>query len=432
MADLFNLPASRTNKGVDKSVVNKSTNKKSAPIIVKGGGLIEKISSINALVESKLGKYKNDYEYIMDENEFKEYIYDCKYSGIVAMDTETTGLDPISDKIVGTSLYTPGKKGVYVPIHHISYITGMEVEGQLDPRIIKEGFETLVKSDVKFIEYNAKFDTRVVKNQLGVYVPCHFDCHLAAMCLNENEPHGLKTLHSKYVLDGKEDEFAFGKLFDGITFDYVPIKTGYIYAARDALDTYELYEWQLPYLTEGNPLCTEYGLEHVSKVFWDIEMPCIEVLAEMEDTGVDFDLDYAYELSEKYNKQKDEQLEEFYRILDMYKPEIEKYKLNNPVNKLSDPINIASPTQLAILFYDILGIEAPDPKSPRGTGVEILQKIDNPLCKAILDYRATEKLLSTYVDKLPECINEKTGRIHCNFNQYGAYYIDNDNSACNP
>ena len=62
MADLFNLPASRTNKGVDKSVVNKSTNKKSAPIIVKGGGLIEKISSINALVESKLGKYKDDYE----------------------------------------------------------------------------------------------------------------------------------------------------------------------------------------------------------------------------------------------------------------------------------------------------------------------------------------------------------------------------------
>ena len=420
MADLFNLPASRTTKGVDKSVVNKSTNKKSAPIIVKGGGLIEKVSSINALVESKLGKYKNDYEYIMDENEFKEYIYDCKYSGIVAMDTETTGLDPISDKIVGTSLYTPDNKGVYVPIHHISYITGMEVEGQLDPRIIKEGFETLVKSDVKFVEYNAKFDTRVVKNQLGIYVPCYFDCHLAAMCLNENEPHGLKTLHSKYVLDGKEDEFSFGKLFDGITFDYVPIKTGYIYAARDAVDTYELYEWQLPYLTESNSLCTEYGLEHVSKVFWDIEMPCIEVLAEMEDTGVDFDLDYAYELSEKYNKQKDEQLEEFYRILDMYKPEIEKYKLNNPVNKLSDPINIASPTQLAILFYDILGIEAPDPKSPRGTGVEILQKIDNPLCKAILDYRATEKLLSTYVDKLPECINEKTGRIHCNFNQYGA------------
>ena len=422
MADLFNLPASRTNKGVDKSVVNKSTNKKSAPIIVKGGGLIEKISSITALVESKLGKYKDFYKFIMTENSWwlENYIDSCIENGIVAIDTETTGLDPILDKCVGFSLYTPGRDATYIPLHHISYVTGMEVEGQIKDSFAKEQLQRLVDNDVKVVMYNAKFDLRVIKNQIGVELKCYFDCHLAAMCLNENELHGLKTLHSKYVLDGKEDEFSFGKLFDGITFDYVPIKTGYIYAARDAVDTYELYEWQLPYLTEGNPLCTEYGLEHVSKVFWDIEMPCIEVLAEMEDTGVDFDLDYAYELSEKYNKQKDEQLEEFYRILDMYKPEIEKYKLNNPVNKLSDPINIASPTQLAILLYDILGIEAPDPKSPRGTGVEILQKIDNPLCKAILDYRATEKLLSTYVDKLPECINEKTGRIHCNFNQYGA------------
>ena len=420
MADLFNLPASRTTKGVDKSVVNKSTNKKSAPIIVKGGGLIEKISSINALVESKLGKYKDDYIVITDIQDLISYIDAVAKTGIIAIDTETTGLDPISDKIVGMSIYTPGKKAAYIPIHHISYITGMEVEGQLCEKEIAIELIRMQDYNVKVIMYNAKFDLRVIKNGLGVKLNCYFDCHLAAMCLNENEPHGLKTLHSKYVLDGKEDEFSFGKLFDGITFDYVPIKTGYIYAARDAVDTYELYEWQLPYLTESNPLCIEYGLEHVSKVFWDIEMPCIEVLAEMEDTGVDFDLDYAYELSEKYNKQKDEQLEEFYRILDIYKPEIEKYKLNNPVNKLSDPINIASPTQLAILFYDILGIEAPDPKSPRGTGVEILQKIDNPLCKAILDYRATEKLLSTYVDKLPECINEKTGRIHCNFNQYGA------------
>ena len=66
MADLFKLPASLTTKGVYKSVVNQATNKKSAPIIFKGGGLIEKISSINALVESKLGKYKDDYIGIID------------------------------------------------------------------------------------------------------------------------------------------------------------------------------------------------------------------------------------------------------------------------------------------------------------------------------------------------------------------------------
>lgn len=422
MAGLFDLPTSRNNKGADKIVVNSITNKKSASIVVKGGGLLEKISSINALVENKLGKYRDDYTYFMakDEELFKDYIYNTIQTGYVAMDTETTGLDPISDKIVGMSLYSKGQKGLYIPIHHKSYVTGIEVEGQLDPKLIKEQLQRLVDAGVRFKEYNAKFDTRVVKNQLGIYIPCWYDAHLAAMLLNENEPHGLKNLHSKYVLDGKEDEFSFGKLFDGITFDLVPISTGYIYAARDAVDTDELVDWQLPYLTPDNPLCKEYGLEKVSKVFWDIEMPCIEVLADMEDTGVAFDFDLANKLSEKYHKQLDDNLAEFYRILDMYKFEIDTYIAHNPNHKLSDPINIASPTQIAILLYDILKIEPPDSKSPRGTGSEILEKIDNPLCKAILDYRATSKLLTTYIDKLPECVNPKTGRIHCNFNQYGA------------
>lgn len=422
MAGLFDLPASRNNKGADKIVVNKSTNKKSASVVVRGGGLIEKISSMKALVESKLGKYRDEYTYFMAEDEelFKDYIYNTIQTGYVAMDTETTGLDPILDKIVGMSLYSKGQKGLYIPIHHKSYVTGMEVEGQLDPRIIKEQLQRLVDAGVRFKEYNAKFDTRVVKNQLGIYIPCWYDAHLAAMLLNENEPHGLKTLHSKYVLDGKEDEFSFGKLFDGITFDLVPISTGYIYAARDAVDTDELVDWQLPYLTPDNPLCKEYGLEKVSNVFWNIEMPCVEVLADMEDTGIAFDFDLAEKLSNKYHKQLDENLDEFYRVLDMFKVEINTYMANNPNHKLSDPINIGSPTQLAILFYDILKVESPDPSKPRGTGSEILEKIDNPLCKAILDYRATAKILTTYVDKLPECVNPKTGRIHCNYNQYGA------------
>lgn len=422
MAGLFDLPASRNNKGADKIVVNKSTNKKSASVVVRGGGLIEKIASIKALVESKLGKYRDEYTYFMAEDEelFKDYIYNTIQTGEVAMDTETMGLDPILDKIVGMSLYSKGQKGLYIPIHHKSYVTGMEVEGQLDPRIIKEQLQRLVDAGVRFKEYNAKFDTRVVKNQLGIYIPCWYDAHLAAMLLNENEPHGLKTLHSKYVLDGKEDEFSFGKLFDGITFDLVPISTGYIYAARDAVDTDELADWQLPYLTPDNPLCKEYGLEKVSNVFWNIEMPCVEVLADMEDTGIAFDFDLAEKLSNKYHKQLDENLDEFYRVLDMFKVEINTYMANNPNHKLSDPINIGSPTQLAILFYDILKVESPDPSKPRGTGSEILEKIDNPLCKAILDYRATAKILTTYVDKLPECVNPKTGRIHCNFNQCGA------------
>lgn len=418
MGDLFDMPTTRSTRGADRRVVNKATNKRSAPVVVKGGGLLERIASINALVESKLGKYKDDYEYVMDANYLREYIDDCFRNNIVALDTETTGLDPISDNIVGISLYTPGRKAIYVPINHVSYITGVEVEGQISIDVIRDCMRTL--EGVRIIMYNAKFDIRVIKNHVGVTLKCWYDAHLAAMCLNENEPHGLKKLHSKYVLDGKEDEFSFGKLFDGITFDKVPIKIGYIYAARDAIDTFELYEWQFPYLTKGDPLCVEYGLEQVADVFWNIEMPCIEVLAEMEDVGVAFDMEYAEELSDKYHKIKEEQLDEFYRILDMYREEIEAYKIKFPNHKLSDPINVSSPVQLQILFYDILKLKPSDGEETRSTGVEVLQKIDSPLCKAILDYRGTEKLLSTYIDKLPECVNPKTGRIHCNFNQYGA------------
>lgn len=421
MAFLFDLPETRNNKEADKRVVNKTTNKRSASTVIKGGGMFEKIATMKALVENKLGKYKDDYIYFMaeDEQKFKDYIYAIKEAGNCSIDTETTGLDPLRDTIVGLSLYTKGQKGLYIPLHHKSYISGVEVEGQLDPKLVSEQLKLLVDNSTKFKYYNAKFDIRVLKNNLGVYVPAWFDAHLAAMCLNENEPHGLKNLHSKYVLGGKEDEFSFGKLFDDITFDNVPIQTGYIYAARDAVDTDELVDFQLPFLTKDNPLCIEQGLEKVCDVFWNIEMPCIEVLADMEDSGITLDIDYAKQLSEKYHKIKEDNLNEFYRILDMYKEEIDDYKRKYPNNKLSDPISVSSPTQLAILFYDILKIPPVDDRSPRGTGVEILEKIDNPLCKAILDYRATDKLLSTYIDKLPECVYSD-GKIHCSLNQYGA------------
>ena len=236
---LFDLPASRSTKGADHVVVTKATNKRSASVVIRGDGLIEKISAINALVEKKLGKYRDEYDYIMDEGKFNDYIQKIIDNGICALDTETTGLDPISDNIVGMSLYTPNQKSVYIPIHHESYITGVECEGQLSVDIIKQGLSKL--KDTRIVFHNATFDIRVIMNSIGVKLQAYYDTMIAANLLNENEPHGLKALHSKYVLDGKEDEFSFGKLFDDMIFSKVPIKTGYIYAARDAIDTYELY-----------------------------------------------------------------------------------------------------------------------------------------------------------------------------------------------
>ena len=96
------------------------------------------------------------------------------------------------------------------------------------------------------------------------------------------------------------------------------------------------------------------------------------------------------------------------------------YKTKNLNHKLSDPINLDSPQQIAIVLYDIMKIESVDKDKPRGTGEDILLKINTDFTKALLEYRGIGKLINTYIEKLPKCVNPDDGRIHCKFNQYGA------------
>lgn len=428
MAGLFNLPSRSTRAG-DSIIAQKASRKssstpKTAGITIKGGGsLLERIATINAMVGKNLGKYEGCYEVIRDAEALKNYIDYAIAYGSIAIDTETNSLDPITCIIAGFSIYTPGLKAAYIPLHHVSYVTGVEVNDQLDSKIVVKQFERLIEAHTKIIMFNAKFDIRVIKNQLGVKLPVHWDCYLAARLLNENEGdgnNGLKALHKKYVLKGEGDAFAFDSLFSGIPFTHIPIKTGYLYAARDAEITYELYDFQYPYLTEEHPVCSQRDLQKVAKLFHQIEMPCVSVVVDMEDNGITFDFDLAQQLSTKYNEQLKEKEHAFYRICAQYQEEIDAYKLKNINHKLSTPISISSPTQIATLLYDILKVGVIDKKAPRGTGEEILSKIDKPICKAILEYREIAKLLSTYVDKMGNMVNPKTGRIHCNFNQIGA------------
>ena len=424
---LFEVPK-RAGKSKDLALAKKANAKaKQATTTVRGGSsVLGQVNQIKATVEKFLGKYKDDYIIITEEEQLNKYISFAIANGVISIDTETTGLDPILDDIVGLCLYTPNQPAAYVPINHVSYVTGLKVDNQLDKSVILKQLKWLsdFEDNPSIIMFNAKFDIRVLRNQLGwkdAY--CTWDCYLAGRLLNENEESkGLKALHQKYVLDGKEDEFKFDALFKGITADKIPIKTFYLYAAHDAIITYELYEYQKKYLYYDPAVTPDErnGMNGVSWVFFNIEMPCVKVVCDMEDNGVLFDFDYQQQLSEKYNRLLEEKTEHFYKLCAKYEKEIESYKKKNINHKLDTPINIGSPTQIAILLYDILNIESPDPKKPRGTGEAILQKIDNPIAKAILDYREVAKLVSTYIDKLPNCVNPKDGRIHCSFNQYGA------------
>lgn len=402
-------------KQSDKNIVQKAKTTVSRKSVRSGGGSVaSQIQSIVAIAESKLKHHKDDYILIEDESALRQYLEDCKNNGYAALDTETTGLNPLLVDLVGICIYTPKNKAAYIPIGHKSHITGAKFKNQLSLDIVSSVFAEFMK-DIKWIFHNAKYDIRVCRHTMNLYFQPYWDTMLAGYCIDENESHALKDLHLKYCDSTDTESLKFDTLFNGLTFDQVPISVAYLYAAGDAIKTFELYEYQKSILNRRNGGTFE--------VFSTIEMPLITVVADMEDRGVCLDFDVCKNLHEKYHSIKEEREQTAQKVISMYDDQIENYKLSHPNCKLSTPVSLTSPTQLAILFYDILKLESPDKKSPRGTGENILKHFaegkHKDLCNAILDIRNVDKLLSTYVDKMPKVVLED-GRVHANYNQYGA------------
>ena len=431
---LFNLTKNEGSRAKSKELLKKISKSDPPPIVFKnsskkdgGGTVTERLNNINSLVNRHLGEYKDRYRIINTLEDFKEYINKAISNDIISIDTETNGLDPILNTIAGMSIYTPGEKAAYIPLNHLSYITETRIKDQLSCEDIKDDIQRLKDSNVKVIMFNAPFDLRVIYHAVGVMLPIYWDCYIAARLLNENEPsNALKMLHEKYCMEGQKQAFTFDKLFSGFNFQYVPLKNAYIYAARDAEITYELYEFQKPYLTEEDEVCKEFELQKVAKLFRNIEMEVLPTFVDIEENGIYFDFDLADKLSEKYNNILKQREEEFWEACKEYNRDIESYRRIHGINcKLDNPINIGSPAQISILLYDILHLE-PKGKVSRnkegkpGTGEEVLAKIDHPICKAILRYREMAKLISTYVDKLPLIVNPLDNRVHAKFNSCGA------------
>lgn len=408
---LGDLVPTRSSKQSDLDKLSKITTKGATTIKSgKNNSIIDKINLINAEVYKHLGKYKESIEIILTKEQLEIYIDKCLSNGIVAIDTETTSLDPITCELVGVCLYTPTFSSVYVPVNHQSYITACRLEDQISVDDLKTQLERL--KGIKHIYHNAKYDLRVLHWYLGIDFEPYWDTMIAAKLLNENESMALKYQYAKYI-EKTDKEYDFDSLFKGVDFRQVPIETAAMYAATDAFITYKLYQFQ-------NQFIGTEKYKGLSEVFFTIEMPLIPVIADMENTGITIDTKFANSLSEKYHKQMDDIEAEVYAEMKTYDEAISKYKVKNPGHKLSEPISISSPTQLAILLYDIIGVKPVDKEKPRGTGEEILLKIDLPICKKILQYREVAKLLTTYIDKLPAVANPKTGKIHASFNQYGA------------
>ena len=362
-----------------------------------------------------LAQRKELFKVIMDYDELEDYINKANAYGMVAYDTETTGLNPLDLQIIGFSMYFPYEPAIYVPINHISYMTGERIEGQLTE---EQCGELLRKLTAKILMHNAPFDIRVSLHTLKVRLYCFWDTQNGAILLGEEGDHSLKGWHGKHITHTEEKDFR--DLFGNFDFRKVPIKYATIYAANDAQDTWECYEFQIKFINDDpNNREDRRGLYYVMT---KIEMPMVDVIVALEENGVAIDKDFLDTLSKKYHNKLETALSSCHAALDTIRDKIDDFKFRHPRCKLEDPINLSSPNQLQILFYDILGCKSVEGKPPRSVDEDVLDKLkgDYPeIIEMLVKYRKALKLISTYIDNIYDIIDEN-GRIHARFKSNGA------------
>ena len=303
-----------------------------------------------------------------------------------AFDTETDGIDPLRAGLVGMSFAVKEKEAWYVPISADRHEATRQV-ARFAPALENEKIEK--------IGQNIKFDLLVLRNY-GVKVTGPlFDTMIAHYLINPELRHGMDYLAETY-LNYKTiaiEELIGPKGKKQRTMRDVPVEQVAEYAAEDADITLRLKNHFAPQLKK----------EQVEQLFFDIEMPLIYVLAEMEHTGVTLDTAAL--------KQSSETLTASMKALEQ-----EVYEL------AGKEFNINSTKQVGEVLFDHLKLDDKAKKTKTGgysTSEEVLEKLrsKHPIIGKLLEYRSLKKLLSTYIDALPELIHPETGKIHTSFNQ---------------
>lgn len=375
-----------------------------------------------SMSERILGDVLDRLELVTDLERFKEYTKKMAKFGMGSLDMETGGLDPMHDITAGLCLYFPGETGIYVPVGHISSFTHELVPGQLTKEEVAKQLKFLVRKKVKLVYHHAKFDLKAVYYGFGVDMGApYWDTQIGSTMLNENEPHGLKVLHAKYVVGEENKELAkFNKLFGGIQIPQMPLDVAFMYSAYDPIQTWELFKFQEPYLTQGTTENIEFGLEKVAWLFREVETPFTYVLFKAERRGICINNEYLTSLREIYKDKLNDAQSDCNVIISKYRNELIDLKLANPDLKIDvDYVNMASDKQVAILLYDLFGLKSADKKKPRGTGEPAIHNMEHEIIEPLLRHRKYSKLITTYLT-MDKHVSPLDNRVHTSYKQNGA------------
>ncbi len=304
----------------------------------------------------------------------------------VCFDTETTGLNPLTAELVGIAFSWEIGKGFYLPFSE-SKDEAQELIEQLRPFFESETIEK--------VGQNLKYDIKVLAKYNINVKGKFFDTMLAHYLINPDMRHNMDVLAETYLnytpisiteLIGKK-----GK--NQLSMRDVPLDKQTEYAVEDADITLQLKE----YFTK------ELGEANTQKLFDDIEIPLLRVLAAMELEGINLDVDFLNSLSEDLNKDIDALVSKIYKEAD-------------------SEFNIASPKQLGEVLFDKMKLVDKPKKTKTGqysTAEDVLKYLakDHEIIRNILEYRGLAKLKSTYVDALPLQVEETTGRVHTDYMQ---------------
>ncbi|MBL0587521.1 DNA polymerase I [Aeromonas caviae] len=335
---------------------------------------------------------ETDYRCILDEAEFDEWLARLQAAPLFAFDTETTSLDYMDARVVGVSFAIEPGKAAYVPFGH-DYL-GAPV--QLSEALVLGKLKPLLEDPTRLkVGQNLKYDRNVLLNHGIELQGIAYDTMLESYVLNSTASrHDMDSLARRYLnAETISFEEIAGKGVKQLTFNQIELEQAAPYAAEDADITLRLHQ------TLWGKLSAEPGL---AKVFSEIELPLLPVLARMERLGTTIEPKLLHQQSQEI--------------------EVRLAELEKQAHKLAgQEFNLSSPKQLGEILFTKLGLPIikKTPKGAPSTAEEVLAELAETyeLPRLLMEHRGLAKLKSTYTDKLPLMIKPQTGRVHTSYHQ---------------